>query len=71
MGDCFGCYDTSGYRCRHETTFRDSRTGYEFCHECIEALVSWEMDGCPDDAGDSMYWAWLDADVVIWTEVEG
>lgn len=48
-GDCFGCELRGGSsRCHHDVVFTDSRTGNSFCHECVSALVSWEMDGKPE-----------------------
>jgi len=52
---CYGCADINrgalGQRTSgrvNESVFVDSRTGRGFCAECVMALVSWELDGCPD-----------------------
>lgn len=42
-GYCWACEDRAGYRVHHETVFTDSRSGRNFCHECVAVLVSWEM----------------------------
>jgi hypothetical protein len=47
LSNCHGCADY-GMSARHEVLFTDSRTGYAYCHGCIVALVSWELDGEPE-----------------------
>lgn len=56
-GDCYGCEHLQGRRCHHSTVFTDSRTGRSFCHECIAALVTWELDGEPEK-GEYPYMEW-------------
>jgi hypothetical protein len=41
---CHGC----GAR---EAPFKDTRTGFHFCWNCIVELVSWEYDYCPEAEG--------------------
>lgn len=67
MNVCYGCADThrtalgapgSG-RVGTDPVFTDSRTGRSFCAECVLALLTWELDGCPE-ADEMPYPAWID-----------
>ena len=56
---CYGCWHRSGYRCRHDSYFTDSRTGRQFCHECVEVLVSWELDNELTEPSQLAFVAWV------------
>lgn len=58
MAECYGCEDTIGYRVHPKVVFTDSRTGRTFCHECIAALVTWELDGAPEP-GEYSFPGWI------------
>jgi hypothetical protein len=60
---CYGCHCLSGRRFRHDSYFIDSRTGHRFCLECIAALVSWELDGCPEP-DEVSYPDWINEEAV-------
>lgn len=43
---CYGCWDHTGYQ-HGAGPFTDTRSGRNFCHECAECLIRWELDGYP------------------------
>jgi hypothetical protein len=60
---CYGCwwYGRHGGR---DPVLRDERTGRRYCHECMSALISWELDRLPGDEADGFaYPEWLEAEV--------
>lgn len=65
--NCYGCGDMKRNslgertRCSHDEVFTDSRTGRAFCHECIAALVTWELDGCPEPEEHPSLVEWIGA----------
>lgn len=55
---CFGCWYYQPRMGGHDPAFMDLRTGRRFCHECMAALVTWELDGEPEP-DESAYPDWL------------
>ena len=55
---CYGCWERSPRQGGRDPELMDLRTGHRYCHECMEALITWELDGCPDDP-DLPYAGWL------------
>ena len=51
--------------------FSDSRSGFSFCHEHLEMLVTWELAGCPSDHDESFAWLLMPSDEeVAWERAE-
>jgi hypothetical protein len=48
---CFMCWERSPRQGGRDPSFMDLRTGLRYCHEDMAALVTWELDDCPDGDG--------------------
>jgi hypothetical protein len=64
---CYGCANalhnlhldgSAGSGRVNEPVFTDSRTGRSFCTDCAVCLITWEMDGHPEDP-DLPYLDWI------------
>ena len=55
---CYGCWGYSPRQGGRNPELMDLRTGRRYCHECMAALITWELDGRPDES-ETIYSDWL------------